>query len=157
MKASEAFLLHGEMVSTGSRQEGNYRETYVGVLKSVETGEKEFLVVPDPKVDIYIARPQFRTNTIKKECERKDHCDVYKTPTTQIASTIFRAINGRNFYGYLPEKKMLSDPYVYAADIEYAARLKFALNKTNHGKRPQAYNVGPSILKLTLLALSRSS
>ena len=142
MKASEAFLLHGEMVSTGLRQEGNYRETYVGVLKSVETGEKEFLVVPDPKVDIYIARPQFRTNTIKKECERKDHCDVYKTPTTQIASTIFRAINGRNFYGYLPEKKMLSDPYVYAADIEYAARLKFALNKTNHGKRPQAYNVG---------------
>ena len=63
MKASEAFLLHGEMVSTGLRQEGNYRETYVGVLKSVETGEKEFLVVQDPKVDIYIVRPQFRTNT----------------------------------------------------------------------------------------------
>lgn len=142
LKSSEAFLLHGEMVSSGSKSEGNYRETYVGILKSIETGKKEVLVVRDPEVPIYIAKPQFRTNTIKKECEYKAHCDIYRTKTANIPETIFKAINGRNFYGYLNPKKMLSDPYVYGADIEYSARLKFAINKANKGQRPKAYNVG---------------
>jgi hypothetical protein len=142
MKSSESFLLHGEMVSAGSKQDGDYRETYVGILKSVVDGHKEVLVVQDPEVPIYIAKPQFRTNTIKKECEYKKNCDVYRTKTSKISETIFKAINGRIFYGYLHPKKMLSDPYVYGADIEYSARLKYAISKANKGARPTSYNIG---------------
>lgn len=146
MKASEGFLLHGNYIKTGDRKAGNERDCYVGFVKSVEDGHTEIIMRENPEISVYVTKPQFRTNTIKKECELKSHCDQYRTTLLRLNDTLYNAINnpGRNrpVYGFIPPKKLLSNPYVYGADIDYGVHLKYAYNRANGGRSPSSYNVG---------------
>lgn len=146
MKTNEAFLMHGEYLKIGDRKQGNERDAYVCFIKSVETGEVEMKIIENPEVSVYVTKPQFRTNTIKKECELKSHCDMYRTHLLKMNETLFNAINNpgkfRPVYGYLHPKKLLSNPYVYGADIDYGVHLKYAYNKANGNRSPKEYNVG---------------
>ena len=146
MKTNEAFLMHGEYLKIGDRKQGNERDAYVCFIKSVETGEVEMKIIENPEVSVYVTKPQFRTNTIKKECELKSHCDMYRTHLLKMNETLFNAINNpgkfRPVYGYLHPKKLLSNPYVYGADIDYGVHLKYAYNKANGNRSAKEYNVG---------------
>ena len=93
MKASEGFLLHGNYIKTGDRKAGNERDCYVGVVKSVEDGHTEIIMRENPEISVYVTKPQFRTNTIKKECELKSHCDQYRTTLLRLNDTLYNAIN----------------------------------------------------------------
>lgn len=144
MKTNEAFLLHGNYIKVGER--GSERDAYVAFLKSVEDGHQELKIIENPEVAVYVTKPQFRTNTIKKECEDKSKCDLYRTTLLRMNDTLYNAINNpgrfRPIYGYIQPKKLLSNPYVYGADIDYGVRLKFAYNKANGNRNPKSYNVG---------------
>ena len=146
MKAKDSFLLSGEMVEVGSRKEGTYRCAYVGFLKSLVDDERAFVVLEDPEITVYVTKPQCRVNTIKKECESKDKLDSYRCRTSRMNEVLFNAINNpgkfRPVYGYIHPKKILSNPYVYGADIDYGVRLKYAYQKANGGRNPNKYNVG---------------
>ena len=146
MKAKDAFLLSGELVEIGSKKDRTYQLAYVGFLHSVENDEKSFVIIEDPDVTVYVTKPQFRTNTIKKECVDKRECDVYKCKMSSMDEVLYNAINNpgkfKPVYGYIHPKKLLSSPYVYAADIEYGTRLKYAYNKVNGGRSPLGFNVG---------------
>ena len=146
MKAKDAFLLSGELVEIGSKKDRTYQLAYVGFLHSVENDEKSFVIIEDPDVTVYVTKPQFRTNTIKKECVDKRECDVYKCKMSRVDEVLYNAINNpgkfKPVYGYIHPKKLLSSPYVYAADIEYGTRLKYAYNKVNGGRSPLGFNVG---------------
>lgn len=146
MKAKDAFLLSGELVEIGSKSDKTYQLAYVGFLHAIESDEKSFVIIEDPEITVYVTKPQFRTNTIKKECVDKKECDVYKCRMSRMDEVLFNAINNpgkfRPVYGYIHPKKLLSSPYVYAADIEYGTRLKYAYNKVNGGRSPLAFNVG---------------
>ena len=145
------FMLNGCYIRRGGKQRGSDKvepeqDAYVAVVKDSETGESKIVTIENPECNVYITKPQFRTNTIKKECEKKSNCDCYRTLFRNIPLTIFNALNNRNInrpaYGYIRPKDQLSSPYVYGADIDFGAQLKYAYNKRNHGNAPRSYNVG---------------
>lgn len=144
MKASECYLLHGEYCRVGEK--GREQDAYVGFLHSTVDDTKEMVIIENPEVTVYVTKPQFRTNTIKKECITKNECDAYRTRYRDIPKTLWNAINNpgryRPYYGFIRPKDMLSNPYVYGADIDYGVHLKYAYNKVNGGNRPKSYNVG---------------
>lgn len=148
VKASEAFLVHGEMVEIKNpKTKAVEQDAYVGFVKSVvEDKPSEMVIIPNPEITVYVTKPQFRQNTIKKECIKKTDCDAYRTQVKNITQTLFNAINNpgrfRPVYGFINPKKMLSSPYVYGADIDYGVHLKYAYNKANGGKSPSKYRVG---------------
>lgn len=146
MKSSEAFFTHGCYVTQGDKKAGNFRDAYVGFVKSLVDGHKEMILVKEPQVTVYVTKPQFRVNTIKRECIRKDLCDSYRTKISNMSETLFNAINNpgrfRPIYGYIHPRKVLDNPHVYGADIDYGVHLKYAYTKANQGKLPDSYTVG---------------
>ena len=150
-KTLPLFLLNGNYVKVGGRSKDGgpstpEQDAYIGVVKNIETNESKIVTIENPECSVYITKPQFRSNTIKRECELKSHCDCYRTLYRNIPLTIFNALNNRNInrpaYGYIRPKDQLSSPYVYGADIDYGTQLKFAYNKRNGGNSPRSYNVG---------------
>lgn len=146
MKPSEAFFTHGCYVKQGSMKDGNFKDAYVGFVKSLVDGHREMVVIPSPEVSVYVTKPQYRLNTIKRECIDKSQCDVYRTKISNMTETLFNAINNpgrfRPIYGFVNPKKVMDNPHVYGADIDYSTHLKYAYTRANKGEMPKSYNVG---------------
>ena len=151
-KASEAALIHGEYIAP--RNLDGEHDAYVAIIKPLD-GDRpsEVRIITDPEVPIYITKPQYRLNTVKKELEDKSKLDMYRTPYKDIARTIWTALYGQTTEGFgkrvwrtpprfIPPKKMLSSPYVYGADIDIGVHVKLAYRHANGGKMPLKYNVG---------------
>lgn len=142
--ASNLCYLHGEYIKTVGGDESH--DAYVAVLKNLDTGEKVLKIIDSPETEVYVAKPQYRTNTRKRECADKRELDMYKTRVNQMAATLYNAINNpgrwRTPPGYVNLRKQMSSPFVYGADIDYGVHLKMRCKKANGGRTPMSYNVG---------------
>ncbi len=138
-------LIHGEYVKID-----NDKDAYVGFIKDVETNEQEMMIVDNPEIQVYVTDPRKRDYHMKREYALKSDCIAYKTKYNRLANCLWTAIN--NPYGnnrdawkqpsFVNLRKMLSNPYVYGADIDIGVRIKHALKKANGGRMPSFYNVG---------------
>ena len=151
-RPSEAAMIHGEYISP--RNLDGTHDAYVAIVKPLD-GKRpsEIRIISDPEVSIYITKPQFRTNTVKKEFEPKSRLDMIRTPYKDIPKAIWTVLFGQTTEGYgkhvwrtpprfIPPRKMLSSPYVYGADIDIGVQVKLAYKHANGGKVPLDYNVG---------------
>ncbi len=141
IKSKQAAYVHGEYVKISDD-----RDAYVAVIKDLEDGHNELAIIDNPEVPVWVAKPQFRTNTIKREAAPIEELTMYRTRVINMAATLWNAINSPGRWrippGYVPLKKMLSSPYVYGADIDYGTHLKMRLDKANGHRTPMSYNVG---------------
>jgi len=151
-------MLHGEYIGKRTLTANGCPDSdaYVAILKSLVDGHTEIKIIDNPEVPIYITKPQFRNNTSKKELEEKSHLDMYRTPYKDIPTTIWKATNNtigsgvgygsrpayRSAPSFVQPRKMLSNPFVYGADIDMGVHVKLAYNKVNGGRLPLDYNVG---------------
>lgn len=142
--ASDAVYMHGEYLKTVGGNPDN--DAYFAVIKSISTGAKEIKVIDAPQVPVYVTKPQFRINTAKKEHESKDHLDMYRTRVNKMGDTLWNAINNpgrwRQPMGHVAPRKMMSNPYVYGADIDFGVHLKSAYKKANKGNMPPEFQIG---------------
>ena len=139
--------IHGEYLPQvgGSKND----DAYVAILKSLDpndNGRSYIKIIDKPETVVYVAKPNRRINTSKREFAYKDELDMYRTRVNNIANTLWNAINNpgkwRTPYGFIRLKDMLSNPYVYGADIDYGVHLKLGYRKANGGRVPLSYNVG---------------
>ena len=137
--------IHGEMVRS---QQGDDGLSYVAVLKDISpegNGQTYLKIIDNPEQAVYVTKPGYRINTCKKELEDKSHLDMYRTKVSQVSQTLWNAINNPGRWRstpFLQPKKLLSNPYVYGAYIDYGVILKEAYNRANGGTMPMQYNVG---------------
>lgn len=139
-------LIHGEYVKID-----NDKDAYVGFIKDTETNEQGMMIVDNPEVQVYVTEPSKRNYHAKREYAYKKDCICYKTRYNRIGNCLWKAINdpfgsSRDSWksppGFVNPRKMMSNPYVYLADIDIGVRIKYALKKCNGGKMPTFYNVG---------------
>lgn len=139
-KTDLAFV-HGEYVDIDQES-----DAYVGFLKNMSTGETVMKIVDNPMVRIWITKPQFRTYTAKREWEHKDRLDEYITRYKFRAQTIWNVLNndGKPSYRrmWLGLRDQMSSPFVYGADIDFGARMKYSYFKMNGGRRPLEFKRG---------------
>lgn len=144
MAKSPYAYIHGELVKQVGNDESH--SAYVACLKNVETGDSVIKVVDNPMVDVWVAKPQCRQNTVKRESAPKEELDRYRCLYTRKAETLWNAINNpgrfRPCHGFVNERKQLSSPYVYGADIDYGVHLKIACKRANGERAPNEYKVG---------------
>jgi len=65
----------------------------------------------------YITKPEYRTHKDKKEYEHLHKTTEHYSNQTQLSKSIFYALNGYHYNGYLPLSKVNESPYVYGTDI----------------------------------------
>ena len=138
-------LIHGEYVRID-----NDNDAYVGFIKDCETNEQEMVIFDNPEVQVYVTEPSKRIYHAKREYANKKDCICYKTRYNRIAQTLQRAIDDPfgtsrmswRQQGFVNLRKILSNPYVYGADIDIGVRIKHAFKKQNGGRMPTYYNVG---------------
>ena len=137
--------IHGEMVRSYMNPK---EQSYLAFLKDVSPeghGETYLKIIEDPEQPVYVTKPPLRLNTVKKELEDKKNLDMYRTKVSQIPETLWNAVNNPGRWRnppFVQPKKMLSNPYIYGADIDYGVILKEAYNRANGGRKPLDYNVG---------------
>lgn len=92
--------------------------------------ETAMRILKDPKRSYYIARPEYRTNTIKRELISMGHCEAYSAPDSQIFVEAWRNLNHgspRSNMEIAPGRarmEVLKSPYVYGIDIDIQTLIK---------------------------------
>ena len=121
-------FLHSTKVETPSGNHVVVSERHYlkdGSTKPVITVHK------DPKRQFYIAKPQYRTNTIKRELIPIAHTDVFNTTDSQLFVDAWRVLNRESPRGNMEiaparaRKEVLKSPYVYGVDIDVQALIKY--------------------------------
>lgn len=136
--------IHGEYVPPGL--DGD--DAFVAFLKNLDTGETVMQIAENPKVKIWVTKPEARTYTAKREWSSKRDCDEYTTRFKDIGETIWNALNMNpacprwRHMKYVNKRDQMSSPYVYGADLDLGARLKYNLFKSNGNRKPLEFKTG---------------
>ena len=140
---NDAAYIHGEY---GKMYDNPDNDFYVAVYKSLSTGQSEIRIIDRPEVPVYVAKPQYRINTVKRESAPKSELDMYRTRINMMAQTLYNAINNPGRWRTPVQRpnlrNLLSNPYVYGADIDYGVHLRMAANKANGRRMPDKYVTG---------------
>ena len=100
----------------------------VANVQDTETGISKLMIIKDPMVPFWITKPTCQTYEHKKEYEPIENLDMY----TCVAHEKFRKIASiLGMRGYVRPNVILSNPYVYGADIEPDVLLRIKLKKSN--------------------------
>jgi len=122
---------------------GRDHDAYVANIKNVDTGVSELMIVEDPTVKVWVTKPGRRNYSEKKEYAPMDELDMFNTKYCEIGRTLAKALGQNVGYGngYFNQRKLMTSPYVYGADIDIGVRIKGMFRKMNP-RNPPGYNVG---------------
>lgn len=85
-------------------------------------------IIINPVVKFYITKPQYRTNVYKREVEQMYKLDEYTCAHKDIIDTIKKEFK---IFGKVNPRNLLSNPYVYGADIDVEGYYRILYNLAN--------------------------
>ncbi len=111
------------------------------VVKNVSTGEKRVVTIEDPRILMYIVKPEFRNYTYCPQYRPLSECEVKMLPYRKVVDGIVQVIGekGKEFYNTCKQqnpralKNIHKYPYVLGTDVNYADyfRCEWALHYHN--------------------------
>jgi len=121
------------------------------IWKDLKTGEKHLQVIPEPMIDIYFEKPEFRNHTFSKTYERVEHLNKktvkYKDIIFEIANDMGDAGKNRlrdcfttgNYRGI---QEFYTYPYVYGADYDIRAWYRYKWLQQMDNDKPKTISKG---------------
>lgn len=96
------------------------------IYKDMDTGKKYVETIHNPKFQVWITKPEYRTYTHIPDFVKKEHCDCYTIPYKQRYSEIAKIL------GCTPKEAKFS-PYIFQADmnIEHFYYMHFFMEYMN--------------------------
>jgi len=119
------------------------REGYAMVIneKNVDTGESRLRIINNPVRPFWIAKPNARTNTEKKEFAHVSELDMYQVPQNQLKPELAKQLGVyKGPSAYYDQRSLFDNPYVYGADVDPEVVIRLQYKK--QCRRIKSYNVG---------------
>ena len=149
IEKDKAMLIDIQYVKA-NKKEGLPDYLYV-IWKDLDTNEKHLQAIPEPMMDIYFEKPEFRNHTYNKDYAYVDQCDKktvkHKDIIYHIANDMGEAgrnklndcFNTKNWRGL---QEFMIYPYVFGADIDIRAWYRYRWVKDMHNDRPKPITKG---------------
>lgn len=121
------------------------------IWKNIDTGEKYMQSVPEPKMDIYFEKSEFRDHTYNKNYAR---INTLEKKTVKSKDIIYAIADDMGDYGrqklqeyfttrnYRGLKEMLIYPYVYGADYDVRVWYRYKWMESFDNPRPKPITKG---------------
>jgi len=141
-----------QLVHSVYMQTGKNHDVLVANIKNTTTNESELMFVEDPTVKVWVTKLGLRNHSSKKEYAEMSEVDMYSTKYCEVGQTLAKAL-GQSSYGqnnFFNQRKLLSSPFVYGADIDIGVRIKGAFRRSNPNQ-PSEYNVGTLDIESSVL------
>ena len=127
---------------------------YIYPTEETVTPEPNIRILQDPKRKFAVTKPVYRTYDHKKEWEDLAAVDWYTTYNKDMSKDIYRALHGKNPYGYVKYRQLTNSPYVYGSDIGIETLIKhnYTENLSRVGYKPVPPTVGMLDIETSVLS-----
>lgn len=144
MEKESSMLLDIQYIKA-NKKEGNTDYLYV-IWKDLKTNEKHLQIIPEPMMDIYFEKPEFRNHSYSKNYARLEEVDKKTVRYKDILYSIVddmgdagrqKLQNYLNTGNYSGLKEFFIYPYVYGADYDVRAWYRYKWEQEFHNDLPK--------------------
>lgn len=144
MEKESSMLLDIQYIKA-NKKEGNTDYLYV-IWKDLKTNEKHLQVIPEPMMDIYFEKPEFRNHSYSKNYAKLEEVEKKTVRYKDILYAIVddmgdagrqKLQNYLNTGNYSGLKEFFIYPYVYGADYDVRAWYRYKWDQEFHNDLPK--------------------